>query len=313
MWHRTCLSAAVRAGYGQRRPPSRASSGRGGSSRTIAAPFFEGWTGLGRRAPGGGCPAGRDAGAPAANSARLGERGALACVARDGQGGRAPRRPAVFLQGGRAGLSLVAVCGPRSRSARGRRARHAECRSSSAKGRRWVAFRVPGTATFRSRPAYGRPIIRADYRKSRALALGHAAHCGGAPWLADERSRAPQRHHGRRAGRAPARRPDGGAHLILKCAALDVMPLRPPGPRAWACSSWLLRGPPAGRPGCGRGRHAACRATAHASCRPWRRLSDGMDRPLPVGAQSSCWRSTAQRVERWGGSRVEVSAMALRA
>ena len=126
--HRSCLSAAVRAGYGQRRPPSRASSGRDGSSPAIAASFFEGWTGLGRRAPGGGCPAGRAAGAPAAVAARLGFRGALACVARDGQDGRAPRRPAVFLEGGRAGSFLVAVCGPRSRSARGRRARHAPCR-----------------------------------------------------------------------------------------------------------------------------------------------------------------------------------------
>jgi hypothetical protein len=109
----SCLSTAVRAGYGQRRPPSRTSWGRDGSSRAIAASFFEGWTGLGRRAPGGGCPAGRDAGAPAAVAARLSFRGALACVARDGRDGCAPRSSAVFLEGGRAGLSLVAVGDPR--------------------------------------------------------------------------------------------------------------------------------------------------------------------------------------------------------
>ena len=142
---RSCPSTAVRAGYGQRWPPSRASSGRHGSSRAIAASFFDGWTGLGRRAPGGGCPAGRDASAPAAVAARLGFKGALACVARYGDDRRAPRSPAVFLEGGRAGLTLVAVCGPRARSARGRRARHAECRSASAKGWRWghSARRVP--------------------------------------------------------------------------------------------------------------------------------------------------------------------------
>ena len=107
--------------------------------------FSQGWTGLGRRALGGGCPAGRAAGAPAAVAARLGFRGALACVARDGGDGHAPRSPAFFPEGGRAGLSPVAVCGPRARSARGRRARHAECRSASAKGRRWwhSACRVP--------------------------------------------------------------------------------------------------------------------------------------------------------------------------
>ena len=125
---RSGLSTAVRAGYGQRRPPSRTSWGRDGSSRAIAASFFEGWTGLGRRAPGGGCPAGRAAGTPAALAARLSFRGALGCVVRDGRDGRAPRSPAVFPEGGRAGLSLVAVCGPRARSARGRRARHAPCR-----------------------------------------------------------------------------------------------------------------------------------------------------------------------------------------
>jgi hypothetical protein len=53
--------------------------------------FFEGRTGLRRRALGGGCPAVRAAGVPAALAARLGFRGALACVARDG--GAGPRAP----------------------------------------------------------------------------------------------------------------------------------------------------------------------------------------------------------------------------
>lgn len=126
--HRSCLSAAVRDGYEQRRPPSRASSSQDGSSRAIAASFSFGldrpgtpraWGRLSRR------PrrrrASRQLRAPGLQR-RAGLRGA---VWRDE---RAPRSPADFFEGGRAGWSLVAVCGPRSRSARGRRARHAACR-----------------------------------------------------------------------------------------------------------------------------------------------------------------------------------------
>jgi hypothetical protein len=137
---RPCATATERGG----RHRARARAGTAARARSGRLSLL-GRTGPGRRAPGGGCPAGRDAGAPAAVAARLGVRGALACVARDGQGGRAPRSPAVFPEGGRAGLWLVAVCGPRARSARGRRARHAECRTASVKGRRWwhSACRVP--------------------------------------------------------------------------------------------------------------------------------------------------------------------------
>jgi hypothetical protein len=143
--HRSCPSAAVRDGYGQRRPPSRASSNRDGSSRAIAASFSLGRAGLGLRAAGAADP-------PAATPARQPPTPrAWAKEARwpawrgDGQDGCAPRSPAIFPEGGRAGSFLVAVCGPRSRSARGRRARHAECSAASAK--RWLvqhsACRVP--------------------------------------------------------------------------------------------------------------------------------------------------------------------------
>ena len=212
----------------------------------------------GRRAPGGGCPAGRAAGAPAAVAARLGFRGALACVARYGQDGRAPRSPAVFPEGGRAGLSLVAVCGPRSRSARGRRARHAECRSGFGQGTAVVAFRVPGTATFRSLSVVRSPdnprglseVARFGPRARRAL-WWRALACGRA---VTRPAASPRTASGSRA-RSPAR---WRRASDLECAALDVMALSPPGPRALACGSWLLRGPPAGRLGCGLGRHAAC-------------------------------------------------------
>jgi hypothetical protein len=53
----------------------------GRKARARASVFLEGPTGLLRRAPGGGCPAGRVAGAPAAIAARLCFKGALAVTA----------------------------------------------------------------------------------------------------------------------------------------------------------------------------------------------------------------------------------------
>ncbi len=188
-----------RAGYGQRRPTSRASSSLNGSSRAISAASLKArpaWSrarheglscvvqiistrarrppgprprapellrggprghapcnlddeeqsarprvrlslkarpALGRRAPGGGCPAGRDAGAPAANPRAF----ASAERSRSRRSQWSTNWPAsaapasgLALKGAAPARLLVAVSGPRSRSARGRRARHAPCSSA---------------------------------------------------------------------------------------------------------------------------------------------------------------------------------------
>ena len=124
-------------------------------------------------------------------------------------------------------------------------------------GRWWsrtavVARRTPGPATFRSArlsvgglapPDNGAP----RYRKSRALALGHAAHewrralaCGRA---VTRPATSPRTRSGPRA-RSPACR---GRASDPECAALAITVLSPPGPRArWpACS--FTAAPPAGR------------------------------------------------------------------
>jgi hypothetical protein len=151
--HRSCPSAAVRDGYGQRRPPSRASSSQDGSSRTIAAAFLKAgpaWDAarLGAAVPPGATSARQPPWPRAcASDARW---PAWHVTARAGARHAAQR---AFLEGGRAGLSLVAAGGPRARSARGRRARHAPCRSAVIDESAGAARRVPGAATFRSRPA----------------------------------------------------------------------------------------------------------------------------------------------------------------
>ena len=213
--HRSCPSTAVRTRYGPRRSPCRVSSGEDGSCRGIAASFLKAgpaWDAA--RLEAAVAPA---ASAPAAHAARLGFRCALACVARDGQHGHAARSPAVFFEGGRAGLFLVAVSA--GQVGRGRRAVTPECRSASAKG--WLvrhsACRVP--RLFASLPCPAERSLRPMTDRYREVARfrpsGTPRTNGGAPWLCDERSRVPQRHHDRGAGRAPARRPDGGARLIL--------------------------------------------------------------------------------------------------
>jgi hypothetical protein len=115
---------------------------------------------------------------------------------------------------------------PGRRSARGRRARHAECRAISPK--RWAvtAFRAPGSATVRSAPLSIGRVAPPDNELvivSRALwSAGTRAHVPVAlPRNARERSSS------------------------LKARALYITPLCTPAPRDHG--SWLRRGP-AGRP-----------------------------------------------------------------
>jgi hypothetical protein len=148
---RSCPSAAVRDGYGQRRPPSRASSSQDGSSRAIAASFSQGWTGLGRRAPWGRLTrrprrrrASRQSYAPWASEVRWPAwRG-------DGQGGRATQPSDLSLKGAAPAcrLWLFVARGPGRPEGVAPVTRNA---GLLRRGLAVVAFRVPGTATFRSR------------------------------------------------------------------------------------------------------------------------------------------------------------------
>ena len=142
---RSCPSTAVRAGYdsgGRHRARARSGTAARARSRRLS---LLGWTGLGRRAPGGGCPAVRAAGAPADVAARLGFRGALACVARDGQEGTRHAAQRSFLKGAAPAcrLWLFVARGPGRPEGVAPVTRNAG--SASVKGRGWwhSACRVP--------------------------------------------------------------------------------------------------------------------------------------------------------------------------
>jgi len=141
-----------------------------------------------------------------------------------------------------------------------------------------VAFRVPGTATFRSAPLSRGVVAAPDNGPvigSRALwPSGTPRTGGGAPELTAERSRVPQRGDDERgAGRAPARGPAGGARLILMRGSNDNDRYRSLARGlGWGCG-WAAAPTAAGWPARRwPGRHAACRAgtTRHAPRRPRR-------------------------------------------
>jgi hypothetical protein len=160
--------------------------------------------------------------------------------------GRAPRSPAVFLEGGdalAAGSWRFRACGAGRPEDVAPVTRPAAMGSSE--GAAVVAGRAPGPATFRSArlsvgglapPDNGAP----RYRKSRALVLGHARArpCGAPP------SRSAARPRGARSGQK------------VFC---------PPAPRAPACGSWRCRGPARLGRACPSGGHCGRRSASRAA------------------------------------------------
>jgi hypothetical protein len=139
------------------------------------------------------------------------DRGALACAARDGQQGRAPRSPAVFLEGGRAGLSLVAVGarGPGRPEGVAPVTRRAEWRQRRNGGGGTVRAGDPGGAL--------RGKVTSGHATSRSVR--------GASWSRGRLCRPCFR-------RASSSR-----------RALDITELCHPGLRAWLCSCGFVCGP----------------------------------------------------------------------